>query len=53
MRSITYIRPQQKRLCEHCKRRLRNENEVGVTMYKCHVCFKWYEDKPAVTSEVD
>ena len=56
MRSITYNQSNKfkhQKHCEDCNRRLRDENDVGVSMFKCHVCHQWYEDTPAVTSKVD
>ena len=48
MRSITYNKPKHQKHCENCNRRLRDENDVGVSMFKCHVCQQWYdvETKP-------
>ena len=49
MRSITYNqsnKPKRKEYCKDCSRRLRDENDVGVSMFKCHVCQKWYELEP-------
>lgn len=43
MRSITYNKPNQQKLCKDCNRRLRDEDDVGVSMFKCHVCHQWYE----------
>lgn len=43
MRSITYNKPKHQKHCEDCNRRLSDENDVGVSMFKCHVCQQWYE----------
>ena len=45
MRSITYNQSNKQRRCKTCRRILRDENDVGVTMFKCHHCDKWYETK--------
>jgi len=46
MRSITYNQSNKLKHCKDCKRRLRDENEVGVSMFKCHVCHQWYDVEP-------